>query len=76
MVIKGFVLKDKAGILPIVPAAHKEGLGQQLTWEYIRNNTVLQTIYAEAGEDLCDFILRVNEAAEAMSKRPEYQRLN
>ena len=76
MVVKGFVLKDKAGILPIVPAAHKEGLGQQLTWEYIKNNTVLQTIYLDPGEELVDFILRVHAAAEEWLKRPEYQRLN
>ncbi|MBI2099058.1 hypothetical protein HYT45_01425 [Candidatus Uhrbacteria bacterium] len=76
MVLKGYVLKDDAGVLGIVPAAHADSGGEPQAWDYIRKNRILQTVYAEPDEDLVDFIIRINRLADRWRMRFEHQNTN
>lgn len=73
--IKGFVVRDQTdfgpGVVPIIPANHAKFNAEAMAWDYIRKNKVLQTFYAEADEDLFDFTLRVNAAADDWRAHPE-----
>lgn len=61
--IKGFVIKDASGVVAVIPANHKGSQAQELAWDYIRKNKVLQTLWPEPLEELFDFTLRVDAAA-------------
>lgn len=71
--VKGFVIQDASGVVAIIPANHKDSKAQELAWDYIRKNKVLQTIWAEPLEELFDFTLRVDKAAtEWRAKKREF----
>lgn len=66
--LKGYVLRDGAGICGIVPDSQGSEERCRSAWKYIRENKVLKTLYAEPGEDIIDFIVRVQEEAKKMRK--------
>lgn len=65
MLIRGYVLRDGAGIVAVIPASHRESGGEEMAWQYIKKNRVLQTLFIEPNEDLVDFIIRVDKVAKA-----------
>lgn len=64
MPLKGYLLQDESGVLGIVPAGAGSDSGAQMAMEYIRKNKVLKTLYADSGEDVIDFVIRVQKEAD------------
>lgn len=66
--LKGYVLEDESGILGIVPASQGSTSGEQMAMKYIRKNKVLKVLYANADEDIIDFVVRVQKEANTYRK--------
>lgn len=66
--LKGYVLQDESGILGIVPAGQGSDSGAQMAMEYIRKNKVLKVLYANADEDIINFVIRVQKEADNYRK--------
>lgn len=69
--LKGYVLRDGAGICGIVPNFQGNEDSCRSAWKYIRENKVLKTLYAEPGEDIIDFVIRVHEEAKKVRSAME-----
>ena len=66
--LKGYVLRDGAGICGIVPDFQGSEEAGRSAWKYIRENKVLKTLYAEPGENIIDFVVRVQNEANKYRK--------
>lgn len=66
--LKGWVLQDESGILGIVPAGQGSDSGEVMAMEYIKKNKVLKVLYANADEDIIDFVIRVQKEADVYRK--------
>lgn len=71
MVIKGYIVQDESGVLHLVPAGQPTEECQEKMMDYIRKNKVLQTVYAEPGEDWIDLAERLRVIAETWRKRAQ-----
>ena len=67
--LKGYIVQDESGVLYLVPAGQPSEESREEMMDYIRKNKVLQTVYANPGEDWVDLSERVRILAEAWKER-------
>lgn len=68
MPLKGYVLRDGAGILGMVPDFQGSEAANSSAWKYIKENKVLKVLYASSDEDIIDFVIRVQKEADIYRK--------
>lgn len=73
--IRGYIIKDDAGIIAITPLFEKTILGQQMALDYIRKHTVLEILSMNENEDEIDFKIRLTAKVEYWKERKK-QELN